>query len=546
MATPLTTAPDDGAPHPLARQFVLAGRPLRSDCTLECTSRFTDDTWRLSPAIISQSSRLLTLDFTRAPARWRTFVKELCFAMLTGPLPAAEPRPELATVQAHFAAIARFLRWLDTRPTAATGRPAQRLDELDGADLRAYLRDLPATQHSPLTRERTRVSVRVLWRYRTVLSDHLRFDPAHLEEWPDDYRNRRTENATNRIPEQVHGPLLVWAMRFIDDFAEDILTACEHWQAAHIAVKGPILADNAALIDNLRRLLHEHIRDHRPLPGDRGNINLLAIAHTLGCSKKEIDRHHALIAATAVQVGINDQPWFSFPTSGHLDGRPWVDSIVSDQRSPSPYGLRLLATLLQDSSASIALFLEYIPQNLHEWLNDRIEAGYEAADRACALVERELAAGTAFMNSRGLLHLDAHFENILTDGRRLYFGDYGLALSSGFDLSPEETAFFDQNQSYDRGFTSTYLVNWLLTALYGLRREDRGTRATMVRAIAEGKPAEGIPTEAAAILTRHAPIAAAMSVFARAFQQESRSTPYPDQEIRRLLDGQAAVFAQPV
>ncbi|WP_280489849.1 hypothetical protein, partial [Nocardia carnea] len=106
---------------------------------------------------------------------------------------------------------------------------------------------------------------------------------------------------------------------------------------------------------------------------------------------------------------------------------------------------------LRDSSASIALFLEYIPQNLHEWLNDRIEAGGEATGRACVMVERELGAGIAFMNSRGLLHLDAHFENILTDGRHLYFADYGLALSSGFDLSPAQAAFFDRNQSYDRG-----------------------------------------------------------------------------------------------
>ncbi|MFI6040928.1 protein kinase family protein [Nocardia sp. NPDC051321] len=196
---------------------------------------------------------------------------------------------------------------------------------------------------------------------------------------------------------------------------------------------------------------------------------------------------------------------------------------------------------LRDSSASIALFLEYIPHTLHEWLNAQIEAGDEAADRACAMVERELAVGTASMNSRGLLHLDAYFQNILTDGRRLYFADFGLALSSGFDLSPQEAAFFDQNQSYDRGFTATYLVNWLLTALYGLRREDRETRAAMVRAIAEGTPPEGFPERAAAVLTRQAPVAAAMSAFMHTFQQTSRSTPYPDEEIRRLLDGQASV-----
>lgn len=201
---------------------------------------------------------------------------------------------------------------------------------------------------------------------------------------------------------------------------------------------------------------------------------------------------------------------------------------------------------VRDSSASIALFLEYIPQNLHEWLNVQVEAGDEATERACAMVERELAAGVAFMNGRGLLHLDAHFRNILTDGRRLYFADYGLSLSSGFDLSPGEAAFFDRNQSYDRGFTATYLVNWLLTALYGLRPDDREKRAAMAGAIAQGKSPEGIPEGAAALLTRHAPIAAAMSAFMRAFQQESRRTPYPDEEISRLLDDQPPALAQPV
>jgi hypothetical protein len=35
------------------------------------------------------------------------------------------------------------------------------------------------------------------------------------------------------------------------------------------------------------------------------------------------------------------------------------------------------------------------------------------------------------LNGRGLTHFDTLFENIVTDGRRLYFSDFGLALSSG-------------------------------------------------------------------------------------------------------------------
>ncbi|MFD0000541.1 hypothetical protein [Nocardia sp. NPDC127526] len=83
-----------------------------------------------------------------------------------------------------------------------------------------------------------------------------------------------------------------------------------------------------------------------------------------------------------------------------------------------------------------------------------------------------------------------------------------------------------------------------LTALYGV--QGREARAAMVRAIAAGETPEGIPEGAAAVLTRHAAVAAEMTAFMHSFQQESRSAPYPDEEIRRLLDGRAAVFVPPV
>lgn len=192
---------------------------------------------------------------------------------------------------------------------------------------------------------------------------------------------------------------------------------------------------------------------------------------------------------------------------------------------------------LRDSSASITLFLEYIPHNVRGWLTDQIEAGDEDAERGCAMVERELAAGTTLMNSRGLLHFDAHFENILTDGQRLYFGDFGLSVFSGFDLSPEEVVFLGRNQSYDSGYATSYLVNFLVANLYGLEWEDREAHAAVVQSLAESKLPEGIPRAVAAIIVRHAPIAAAMTAFIRAFQRASRSAAYPDQEIRELLGG---------
>jgi hypothetical protein len=113
---------------------------------------------------------------------------------------------------------------------------------------------------------------------------------------------------------------------------------------------------------------------------------------------------------------------------------------------------------VRDATASIALSLEHFPHNLHDWLDP-------ADEDARTMVETQLEAGTSFMNAHGLLHFDGHFQNILTDGEQLFFGDFGLAISSEFDLSEDEKEFFAAHQDYDRLYTTTYLLRWLRHAL---------------------------------------------------------------------------------
>lgn len=178
------------------------------------------------------------------------------------------------------------------------------------------------------------------------------------------------------------------------------------------------------------------------------------------------------------------------------------------------------------SSASVVLFVEYVPHNLRDWLAAR---GAES-EPAIAMVERDLRSGVAFMSARGLLHFDAHFRNILTDGRRLYFGDFGLATASSFDLSESETRFFAANATHDACYTARELVNWLVTALAG--PEDRDG---FIRCCAEGgAPLLDISPAARGIIMRDAPIAVVMNEFYRKLHFESRQTPYPMDEIQRL------------
>lgn len=185
-------------------------------------------------------------------------------------------------------------------------------------------------------------------------------------------------------------------------------------------------------------------------------------------------------------------------------------------------GLREHVEARRAASACVALFLEYVPHTVHDWLRARLAVG--DAQAACRLVERGLDATTSFLRSRQLLHMDAHFGNFLTDGHRLYLADYGLALSPRFRLAPDERDFLDRHRDYDRAYTSLYLVLWLVTELYGHRGEER---SAFIRACADGARPEGIPEAAAAVISRHARTAAAMDDFSRRFQERVTTWEHP-------------------
>ncbi|MEV0616371.1 protein kinase family protein [Nonomuraea sp. NPDC050404] len=194
--------------------------------------------------------------------------------------------------------------------------------------------------------------------------------------------------------------------------------------------------------------------------------------------------------------------------------------------------IRRYLEALRDASASVTLFLEHFPHNLHDWLTEQVAAGGETAERACAMVERDLLDGVSFMNSRDLLHFDVHFGNILTDGRRLYFSDFGLSTSPRFALSREERDFLRPHRTYDRDHAFTYLMMWLSTALYGARNQEE--RVRLIRSWAGGERPAGVPEGIAAMLTRYSPLAEVMLDFYHRFQNESRKTPYPVAEIEAV------------
>lgn len=203
--------------------------------------------------------------------------------------------------------------------------------------------------------------------------------------------------------------------------------------------------------------------------------------------------------------------------------QPLPEELADVERAVAYWGGgRERLEALRTASASLTLFLEYVPHTLHDWFHARLRT--DDADSACALVEQGLDAVTKFLREQQLLHFDAHFGNILTDGRRLHLTDYGLSLSGRFRLDPQEREFFDRHRPYDRAYAFSYLVHWLVVDQYGLGRDER---EDFIRACADGRRPEGIPRAAAALISRHARLAVVVGDFNRRLEQESRLTPYP-------------------
>ena len=184
----------------------------------------------------------------------------------------------------------------------------------------------------------------------------------------------------------------------------------------------------------------------------------------------------------------------------------------------------------KQASAEVVLFLEYVPEDLNTWFGKQIAEGGSVAESACIMVESNLKAITAFMNARDLLHFDAHFRNILTDGHQLYFTDFGLATSPRFDLSEVEAEFYKNHSTYDRCYIVTHLVNWLIGVLFGSEN-----RNTIIHEYAIGTGDRTFGPVVGSIITRYAPIAVVMNEFYRKFLTEARMASYPPtSELGRL------------
>lgn len=114
----------------------------------------------------------------------------------------------------------------------------------------------------------------------------------------------------------------------------------------------------------------------------------------------------------------------------------------------------------------IQLFLEYIPFSLLEWFT-------QYPNRNLDTLLRQADAALCFLNQRGILHLDAHLANLLTDGEQVWVSDFGLALDQQFTLAQDEQEFWQTHTSYDRALNLAALSHLLLSHCEALPEDQQ-------------------------------------------------------------------------
>jgi hypothetical protein len=92
----------------------------------------------------------------------------------------------------------------------------------------------------------------------------------------------------------------------------------------------------------------------------------------------------------------------------------------------------------------LVLFLEYVPYVLETWLGENPHKLQKPLD--------DLRMTIDFLRRKGIIHFDAHFQNVLTDGEQTYLTDFGLVLDKSFALTKDEVSFFEHNIFYDYGY----------------------------------------------------------------------------------------------
>ncbi|MER5357064.1 integrase [Streptomyces sp. NPDC002785] len=296
-------------------------------------SRYQDLIWPLAPLIDNPGTRLINVHWEKCPDRIRGQLKLPAWTMINGQLRptrlrsrgmASRPRSSAEDMVSTCREWMRLARWLEKR--GITDLAACTEDEW---------RQYPEERWKDGV-GRGRAEKVLAWLTDLWLFDQLSAHPSGIARPPwdsegiDDFLPAASnqgggENSTEPLDPQVIGPLLVWAMRVIEDFADDILAAwAENRRLTALIGTVPTLEGGQAAVE---AYLMPLIETGAPLPSTKNQgKNTVArtfIAATTGASGGQVDRLASKLGLPALTAQRPGPCPLEIPVTGRINGRPW-------------------------------------------------------------------------------------------------------------------------------------------------------------------------------------------------------------------------------
>ncbi|KUN90429.1 hypothetical protein, partial [Streptomyces caeruleatus] len=393
-----------GTEWPGPDTVVLLHRPLRPGTNSLALSRFAEDRWNVDPAIFEEHANAKSLNFATIPRPLRQDAKHYIWQLINHPSPGSMRhsgggRPAIATILTVFSAFKAFMAWLHRQGITAFAQVTPAL-------LDAYRLDLEDEHVSMWPKYRRAGEVRRLWSTRGILPARMRLPalpPWDGEESRDLFGRIRPDrdNRTPRIGELTMQHLLSWAIRFTEEFADDIVAAHAEYEESRLrqpsgAPQSPekIRTRMTAYLDRLRE--QGGMLPGRTTADGALVINWRHIGRILGCdSSVRLTASGRMAAKSGITIA--DGAYLSTPVTGRLDGLLWREHGIAFHEAPR------LARLLSTACFVVIAYLSGARPG--EVLNLR---------RGC--VEHDSANDLWLMNGR-------HHKNAVdTDGNKLPAG----------------------------------------------------------------------------------------------------------------------------
>jgi len=336
-------------------------------------ARYSDPRWPLDLLSGNPSGRRTSIVWSNCPAAFEAELRLAVWNLINGQLrPSFIKQKKKRTMRQRISVSHLYvtvLTWMDL----ASWLAAQGISTLAacGPDmLDAYARHLAESGASRAKVEKATAALTRLWAF-----DQLSARPCGIgrPRWEDlgidDYLSAATpsggENSTEPLGEATMGLLLVWAMRMVDDFAEDILAAwAEYRRLMDIGANTPATLQG---LQAVRDFLVPRIEAGLPLPAiaNAGTMRVARhyLADSVGANVRQVDQ----VLETLLQkrqrgktmrrpkrgpftLNLSGSCPLNAPIKGTISDRPWRQAIDFDEA----------ATLLRHLGTAAFIVLSYL------------------------------------------------------------------------------------------------------------------------------------------------------------------------------------------